>query len=159
MVVFRGSPYVPSHSLQVKNAFTELYNISKKDVLVDIGSGDGLVLRAAAKLGARAVGYEINPILVVVSKLLSRKYKNINVMLADFWLTNLPDNVTVVYVFSVTRDVKKIVDKIQKEANRLKRSIYIISYGGEFKCIKSIKNLGAHFLYKVEPLQPSEAQV
>ena len=45
VVVFHGSPYVPSHVSHVRQSLTELYNLSDKDVLVDIGSGDGLVLR------------------------------------------------------------------------------------------------------------------
>ena len=42
---FTGAPYVPSKPREVKRAFTKLYKLSAKDVVVDIGSGDGLVLR------------------------------------------------------------------------------------------------------------------
>lgn len=49
VVAFRGAPYVPSHPAQVRKAFTELYALNKKDVVLDAGSGDGLVLRIAAK--------------------------------------------------------------------------------------------------------------
>ncbi|MEK6234549.1 MAG: PQQ-binding-like beta-propeller repeat protein, partial [Planctomycetales bacterium] len=38
------------------------------EVVVDLGSGDGRILFAAAKRGARAVGYEINPRLVEQSR-------------------------------------------------------------------------------------------
>ncbi|HEU4716091.1 MAG TPA: hypothetical protein VFS14_04660, partial [Candidatus Saccharimonadales bacterium] len=56
-VVFRGAPYVPSHKKDVAIAFEELYEVGKNDVVVDVGSGDGIILRMAAKRGARAVGY------------------------------------------------------------------------------------------------------
>src|SRR5680860_1758140 len=72
-VVFRGAPYVPSQKFYINQALRELYPISNKDLLIDIGSGDGVVLREASKLGARAIGYEINPFLVIISRLLSRK--------------------------------------------------------------------------------------
>ena len=153
VVVFRGSPYVPSHRSNVKIAFSELYHMRPSDLLVDIGSGDGVVLREAAQTGASAVGYEINPILVFVSRILCKKYKKIQIKFADFWLVKLPEETTVVYVFSVTRDLNRILDRIQKHANRTNKPIYIIGYGSEFKSIKSIKNVGAHFLYLVQPLQ------
>jgi hypothetical protein len=159
VVVFRGSPYVPSHKEHVRQAFSELYKMNKNDLLVDIGSGDGIILREAAKTGATAIGFEINPILVLVSSILSRKYKKVQVKLADFWLTKLPDETTVVYVFSVTRDVKGIAERVQKESNRLKKPIYIISYGSEFTTLKAVKAVGAHFLYLVKPLQSDKAQV
>ena len=61
---FTGAPYVPSHRRDVARAFRELYSLDANDVLVDIGSGDGVVLRQASQRGARAVGYEIHPLLV-----------------------------------------------------------------------------------------------
>ncbi len=159
LVVFSGAPYVPSRKKDVQQAFSRLYPLGPDDLLVDIGSGDGLVLRAAAKIGARAVGYEINPILVFVSRLLARKYRGIDVILADFWLSKLPTDVTVVYIFSVTRDMKKIINKLQNETNRLGRPIHVISYGSKFDVVKAIKSLGAYNLYRLEPLQSAEAQV
>jgi hypothetical protein len=158
-VVFRGAPYVPSRKVYINQALTELYTLNEKDVLVDIGSGDGVVLREAAKMGARAVGFEINPILVVISRLLSRKYSQISVHLVDFWLTHVPDDTTVVYVFSVTRDAKKIIKWMQNEVDRLNRPIYLINFGSELSDIKAVKKVGAYHLYKFGSLQPAEAQV
>jgi len=159
LVAFRGAPYVPSHKSHVRQALCKLYPLTNSDVLVDIGSGDGVVLREAAKIGARAVGYEINPVLVIISRFLSRKYSRVSINLADFWLMHLPDNTTVVYVFSVTRDMKKIIKWMQKEANKLNRPIHLINYGSELKGVKIVKSVGAYHLYTFYPLQPSEAQV
>lgn len=158
-VIFRGAPYVPSRKVYINQALSELYALNEKDVLVDIGSGDGVVLREVAKIGARAVGYEINPILVIISRFLSRKYGRVSVHLVDFWLTHVPDDTTVVYVFSVTRDAKKIIKWMQNEADRLGRPLYLINYGSELSDIKAVKNVGAYHLYKFGSLQPAEAQV
>ena len=47
----------------------EMANVRKGEVVVDLGSGDGRVLIAAAKqFGARAVGYEIDERLVLASR-------------------------------------------------------------------------------------------
>lgn len=153
IVVFRGSPYVPSHRVNVTRAFSELYEMSDKDVLLDVGSGDGVILREASKRGAKAYGIELNPILVFISKLICRNDPKIQINLSDFWLTKFPDDVTIVYIFSVTRDVKKFLKKIQNESNRLNRSLYLINYGESFKYIKPEKSLGAHHLYLIKPLQ------
>jgi hypothetical protein len=158
-VVFRGSPYVPSQKKYVRQAFHELYNLGPNDLLVDIGSGDGVVLREAAKTGAGAVGYEINPILVGISRVLCRKNKKISIFFADFWLSKIPKNTTVIYVFSATRDMKKLMEKFQNEADRIGNPINVISYGSEFDSVEAIKNVGAYHLYLIRPLQPDKAQV
>ena len=159
LVVFRGAPYVPSSKKYIQQALTELYPLNSTDLLVDIGSGDGVVLRQASKLGAQAIGYEINPILVYISYFLSRKDKNVTVKLADFWMTNFPPNTTVVYVFSVTRDMDKIAKRIQTETDRLGKKINLIVYGGQIKDMKSIKSVGAYCLYEFHSLQLVKPQV
>jgi len=93
-VAFTGAPYVPSRRADIQRVFTELYPLSAKDLVVDIGSGDGVVLRTVSKLGARAVGYEIHPILVLISRMLSRGDGKVRVKLANFWRAPLPDETT-----------------------------------------------------------------
>jgi SAM-dependent methyltransferase len=151
LTVLRGAPYVPTLKINLKQVFDDLYPLSSYDVLVDIGSGDGVVLREAARRGASAVGYEINPFLVFISRIISRKQPRVRVNLADFWLVNLPDATTVVYVFSVSRDIEKIARRIQKEANRLNKSIRLISCGFELKDIELVRKAGAHYLYTFTP--------
>jgi hypothetical protein len=156
-VVFRGAPYVPSKKRELEKAFTELYPLKKDDVLVDIGSGDGVVLRQAAKCGARAVGYELNPLLVLISRWLCRHQPAIHVQLADFWFVSLPDNTTVVYVFGESRDIAKMAKKVASEATRLNRPISFISYGFAVAGETIVRTVGAHHLYRFEPLHRQEA--
>jgi len=157
--VFRGAPYLPSQKRLIQLAFSELYQLSKHDVLVDIGSGDGVVIRKASKIGARAIGFEINPILVCISSFISRNDKKIKVRLADFWLSHLPDNTTVIYAFSVRRDMEKMYNWLQNETNRINRPVSFISLGFEFEKMKPIKNLGPYYLYVFHPLHQVKPQV
>lgn len=157
LVVFRGAPYVPSRRRQVERAFDTLRPIGKGDMVVDVGSGDGRVLRLASNRGARAVGYELNPILVAISWLLSRTDSRVKVRLGDFWLAVLPRETTVVYGFMVERDIMKIAAKLQKEANRLGHPLDFISYGFAIPERERLKGEGAHHLYRFEPLQGDEA--
>ncbi len=159
LVIFRGAPYVPSKKVFVKQALIDLYPLTNKDTLVDLGSGGGGILREASKIGAHAVGYEINPILVLISRILSQNDKKIKIRLADFWVSRLPKNTTVVYIFSVKRDMKKLMGWMQNEANRLKKPIYLISFGFEFSGMKPIKNIGPCYLYLFNSLHQSKAQV
>lgn len=155
-VVFRGAPYVPSHRSDVTKAFDDLYKVGEKDVVVDVGSGDGVVLRMAAKRGARAVGYELNPALVFLSRFLSRRNKKVSVQLSDFWFAKLPQETTLVYAFAVERDIKKLAAKMQAEADRLGHSFHVISYGSEITDPAPVRTLGAHHLYEFHPLQGSK---
>jgi hypothetical protein len=152
LIVFRGAPYVPSRCRYIEEALTKLYPLSKKDVLVDIGSGDGIVLRVAASHGARAIGYELNPVLVIISRLLSHHDARVSVKLVDFWLTPLPDDTTIVYLFVVTRDVKKIVKKMQTEAVRLNRTLRVISYGNRLGDMPRDEAVSGYHLYSFHPL-------
>jgi len=54
-------PYEPSPP-EVVRAMLELAEVSSKDVVYDLGSGDGRIVVAAARdFGARAVGIDIDP--------------------------------------------------------------------------------------------------
>lgn len=159
LVVLRGAPYVPSQKSYVRQALRDLYPLSSDDVLVDVGSGDGIVLRLAAECGARAIGYELNPLLVIVARFLSRRDDRVRVRLADFWLTALPDDTTVVYVFAATLYIKKMADRLQTETDRLQRPLRVIVHGNVFVGLKADKMLSAYRLYTFYPLQVREAQV
>jgi SAM-dependent methyltransferase len=64
-------PYVPYVSTPeaVVQEMLEIANVGAKDIVYDLGSGDGRIVIAAAKrFGARGVGIEINPDLVREAK-------------------------------------------------------------------------------------------
>ena len=158
-VAFTGAPYVPSKRSDLRRAFTELYPLGSDDMLVDIGSGDGVVLREASRHGARAIGYEIHPALVLVSKFLSRRDPRIQTKLANFWHAELPAGTTVVYTFGEDRDIARMYDKVQSEATRLGRHLAFVSYAFEIKGRPPTRSVGAHHLYDIEPLHNRDTPV
>lgn len=151
LVVARGAPYVPSHRRFVRLAFTKLYKLSSKDVVVDLGSGDGLVLRIAAEKASRAIGYELNPILVAISKVLAWNNHRIETKIADFWLVDLPPETTVIYVFAVTRDITKLERKLQESVDLWGHSVSVVTYGAQLKNKQPVEILHAHSLYVFDP--------
>lgn len=57
-------PFVPT-TMQIVDRMLEVAGVTEKDVVYDMGSGDGrIVIRAAQKYGARGVGVELDPQLV-----------------------------------------------------------------------------------------------
>jgi hypothetical protein len=152
-VAFTGAPYVPSKRGDVARAFTELYKLKPDDLIVDIGSGDGVVLREVSRRGAHAIGYEIHPILVGISRWLSRNDDRVMIELANFWRVEMPANTTVVYTFGDSRDITKMYDKIVSEATRMGHELAFITYGFDVPGIKPAKTVGAHHLYRIQPLQ------
>ncbi|MCL2444627.1 class I SAM-dependent methyltransferase [Candidatus Saccharibacteria bacterium] len=156
LTVFFGAPFVPSRRTELKKAFSELYPLSPTDTLIDVGSGSGTVLRAAATYKPkRLVGYEINPFLVLISKILCRKLPNTQILCRNFLHTQFPKDTTVVYIFGVDHLIPRLAAKIQESVDRSSRPIYLISYGFRLPNQKPTKTLDALFLYKISPAKPS----
>ena len=54
-------PYVPTPE-EVVEAMLQVANVTKNDIVYDLGSGDGRIpVTAAKKYGARGVGIDIDP--------------------------------------------------------------------------------------------------
>ena len=60
-------PWVPTPDVLV-DKMLEMAEVTADDVVFDLGSGDGRLVIAAARLGARAVGVELAPNLVALSE-------------------------------------------------------------------------------------------
>ena len=66
-------PYVQTPPLVVRRML-QMAEVTAKDVLWDLGSGDGrIVIAAATQFGARGVGYDIDPVLIRESRALAQK--------------------------------------------------------------------------------------
>ncbi len=152
MSAFFGAPYIPSHRKDVKRLFNELASIGESDTVLDIGSGDGLVLREASRRGARAIGYEIHPLFVGISKLLSLGDNRVSIQWVNAWTEPFPESVTLIYIFSVGRDGRRLISKMQKEATALDRPLTLACYGNALPGVTPARSFEAYHLYVFEPL-------
>ncbi len=148
-VVMRGAPYVPSHRRQLERAFSELYPLTAQDVVVDLGSGDGVVLHEVAHRGARAIGYELNPLLAMMTRLRFRRSPYVTVHTRDYLLLKeLPRDCTLVYAFTTSHSIESIGRKLTEWSTGT--TLHFISYGFTLKDKKPLRSVGPMHLYLFE---------
>lgn len=87
-------PFVPTPEAVVE-VMLQVGQVSKDDLVYDLGSGDGRIpILAAQKFGARAVGIDINPDLVELAKdkaRLAGVQRNVNFYNQDLFDTDLSE--------------------------------------------------------------------
>ena len=66
--IFLELPYVATKRHKI-GTIIKFAQIKPSQTIVDLGSGDGRLLIASAQKGAKAIGYEINPFLVLITKI------------------------------------------------------------------------------------------
>lgn len=143
MIVLVGAPYVPTKQKDLENIFTML-QLKKGVKVVDLGSGDGRVVKLAAQRGLRALGYELNPFLVLISRYRVRNFKHAHIKLADYWSADLSD-CRLVFIFSAQPYMNRLTKKLN---NELKRGSQVVSYGFHLPGRKIAKRIGAAYLYR-----------
>ncbi|XP_067860849.1 ATP synthase subunit C lysine N-methyltransferase isoform X1 [Heptranchias perlo] len=117
-------PFVPATPAQVENVLQLLRG--RRGALVDIGSGDGRIVIAAAKRGFQAVGYELNPWLVWYSKYRAWRegvHHNTRFYISDLWKVNFSEFSNIV-IFGVPQMMPSLEEKLQSE---LKGSARVIA--------------------------------
>lgn len=143
LIVFFGAPYLPVFKKPMNTAL-DLLDLSPGETLLELGSGDGRVLKAAAKRGIYAVGYELNPVLVIFSYFNCFRYrKNIKIKWGNYWHKKWPKP-DGIYVFLYI----KYMPKLDRKIKSLNRSLMLASVAYEVPGKKPIREKDGVFLYK-----------
>jgi hypothetical protein len=141
-----GAIFVPTPDEAVK-AMMQLAHIHSDDIVMDLGSGDGKLLIAAAKSGAKkAVGYEIQRWLVNKSRnsATAENLENkIEVVCRSFWHADV-SNTTVILLYQISYAMKGLEEKLQKE---LPVGARVVSNGFKFPNWKENNRIGNVRLY------------
>lgn len=144
-----GAPYVPSTFRKVKRMLDKA-DIGPDDILYDLGSGDGrIVIMAAKRYGARAVGVEIDPIRCFLSrffKLIFGVNKRIKIYCRDFFKVDLSE-ATVVTTFLLQETNFALLDKLGRE---LKPGTKIIANHFEFPQWLLIDEYHDVYIYEIK---------
>ncbi len=143
--LFLGVPFLPTHRKQAIKMM-ELAQIKPGMKVVDLGSGAGRLLFLAEKFGAKVVGYELNPFLVLWTKLvvlLIGKQDTIKVLYKSIYDADIKD-MDVILLFLYPPHMKKMVEKL-KEA---KPGALIVSYAFALPEWELIKKEQGIYLYR-----------
>ncbi len=118
----KGALYVSTSQNRI-SAVLDAVPISKDQLFVDLGCGDGRVLRMAKKrFNTKAIGYEINPMAYLRARIQSVgkgiKIKHLNFLKADL------SDADVVFCYLFPDVMKDLAAKLQSE---LKKGAVVIS--------------------------------
>lgn len=142
---YYGAPFVPTSRKRLRQML-ELVKPKPGEVWIDLGSGDGRLVIAAARAGAKAIGYEIHPYLVALTKLKIWLYRlggKADVKMANFWKVDLfqADIISVYFIVEKMGELKK---KLEKE---LKPGCRVVSNAFSFPGWTPVAEIGRVKLY------------
>jgi ribosomal protein L11 methylase PrmA len=145
---YKGAPYVASKPETVE-AMISLAEIQPTDRIVDLGSGDGRIVIAAARAGAlKSVGYEIDPRLIKRSKknaLDAQVVDKTEFRRQSMWKVDLSE-VDTVFLYQITYAMKGLSKKLRSE---LPSGAKVISSGFIFPDWEPVKKENGISLYIV----------
>lgn len=143
---FAGSdaPYLPTKMDNIRKIL-KLAGVKKGKKFYELGSGDGRVVIAAAKLKAEAIGIEQSWLRIIYSKIKVwiLKFKKAHFYHGNFFSKNYSD-ADIVYIYLLSKGVKKLEGKLKKE---LKKGAIVITQTYHFPNWRPFKKEGSFWLY------------
>ena len=140
-----GAPFVPT-TMSASASMVALARIKKGDTVYDLGSGNGKLLFLAAKKGAWAIGYEINPLLVVFSNILafaSPYREEVITKWKNFWCADIHD-ADIVFIYLLPWKMDRLAAKLKREC---KRGTIIVSNSFIFPGWRVLRQDTANHIY------------
>jgi predicted RNA methylase len=145
-----GGPWVPS-SMQIVNRMMELAEVNPDDVVYDLGCGDGrIILTAALRYHARAVGIEIDPLRYLWCQFLITilfQRKRIRIIFGNFYKMNLSE-ADVVMCYLMPDALVKLENKFRQE---LQSETRVVTNKYIFPTLDMVREDGNARLYIVHP--------
>jgi hypothetical protein len=124
-VVFFGPPYLPTKRRNMDTAL-DMLQLQAGETMLELGSGDGRVLVAAAKRGIKVVGIELSPLLVIVSWLRTRRYrKQVRIIWGNYFVVSWPP-AEAIFTFMIPRQMPRLDTRIERW--RQGRSVRLSSF-------------------------------
>lgn len=143
-VIIFGAPFLPTMKKQIDPA-VKLLGLKPGQKIIELGSGDGRVLIAAAEAGLYATGYELNPILALYSWIRTRKYKGkVKIVCGNFWNKKWPET-DGIFVFLLDPYMEKLNKFI---IQRYKNPINLVSFAFKIPNREYEREVSGLFLYK-----------
>lgn len=127
--MYSAAPFVPMSRKTVERML-EMLALTKNDIVIDLGSGNGRAVFAAAKKAKNVIGVEINPILYYWSLLIQilRKYSNTTFVRTNLWNFDT-SKANVIILFFIPGKMDMLAKKLKQE---MKPGDRVASYGFRF---------------------------
>lgn len=146
-VLLVGPPYLPTLAPQVKTAL-DLLDLKPGQTMLELGCGDGKVLIAAAERGWQVTGIELNPLLVLVCKLRTWRYrKQVRVRWGNYWDTRLWGDADAIFGFVLPRLMAKLDRTIIEWRKGRQGNLKLASFAFAIPGKPTVDKRGGVFLY------------
>ena len=143
-VLLVGAPYVPTFKKQADNAL-DLLDLRPGQTIIDLGAGDGTIVKMAAERGLMAIGYELNPLLVIIARLRTLRYgRQVKIKWKNFWKADLSE-ADGVFVFLIGHHMERLDRFIRQRKG--KKTIRLASNAFKIPGRKPVAKRGAILLY------------
>lgn len=143
----RGAPFVPTGRRTIE-VMLNLTQLAPGQRLLDVGSGDGRIVVAAAKRGARAHGVELNPWLVWWARWRA-KFSGVGgratFTCANLWTTDCSPY-EVITLYGLGPMMRKLEEKLQRE---LAPGARVVSHAFRFPTWQPVRSEHGVYLYVV----------
>jgi SAM-dependent methyltransferase len=123
---WRAAPWVPTWRRDI-DRFVRLADIKPGQRVYDLGCGDGRLVRAAARAGAIATGFEISLLPYCIARIVKNFFHltpNHTILFKDFWNVDL-SSADLIYVFLTPRAYPRLKEKLERE---LRSGTRVITY-------------------------------
>jgi len=142
-VVCFGPPYLPTLRVQADVALN-LLALSPGQTLLELGCGDGRVVRAAAARGLYVVGIELNPILVLISRIVTWRYRRrVRIIWGSYWRLKWPQ-ADGIFTFMIGRQMATLDRRIE---NWHKKPVRLASFAFAIPDKRPLQEKQGVFLY------------
>ena len=145
-VLLFGAPFLPTLRPQI-GAALDLLELKPGQTMLELGCGDGRVMIAAAERGIRVIGYELNPLLALISWLRTRRYgSQVRVVWGNYWQAEWPP-ADGIFAFILPRYMDKLKQKI---VSTRRRPVKLASFAFKIPTNQFIAQRDGVYLYRFD---------
>ena len=140
-----GAPFLPTLNKRVEDGL-DLLDLKEGQTMLELGCGDGRLLKAAAHRGIKSVGYELNPVLVIYAKIICWRQRDlITIHWGNYWEKEWPPS-DGMYVFLLQPFMSRLHTKVVQYAN--KKPYKVVSFAYTMTEKTPTKELNGMMLYE-----------
>ena len=111
--VTEGALFVPTAPVRIATSL-DAVPMGPRELFVDLGCGDGRVLKAAReRFGVKALGFEVNPLIYLLAKACTLWDRDIRIKRRNFWRGNLTE-ADVVFCYLFPDLMERLARKLMK---------------------------------------------